>query len=111
MPRHEFYVKRVPKESLTERGNADTSHMTVAALRSRLGQRIRCFNCDEEFDLSSLAHVWERWGPDTLVTYGHRWVREPNDPRDLRPRRPEGAQCRLPRKDGKDGAGPGAGKT
>ena len=36
MPRHEFIVKRVPKERLSELGHADMAKLTVAAFRSHL---------------------------------------------------------------------------
>ncbi len=105
MPKHEFIVKRVPKERLSELGRTDMSKLTVAAFRSRLGEHIQCHNCDELLDASVLDRVWEEWGPDAVITFGHSWVREPSDPLDLRPTRPKGAQCKLPQKDGEDDAG------
>ena len=109
MPRHEFIVKRVPKERLSELGHAEMSKLTVAALRSHLGEHIQCHYCDELLDVSALDWLWEEWGPDTVITIGHHWVREPNDPLDLRPTRPKGAQCKLPPNDEEGGASPSPG--
>ena len=51
MPRHEFIVKRVPKERLSELGHVDMSKLTVAAFRSHLGDGdIQCHYCDELLD-------------------------------------------------------------
>ena len=109
MPRHEFIVKRVPKERLSEPGHAEMSKLTVAAFRSHLGEHIQCHNCDELLDASVLDQVWEEWGPDAVITFEHSWVREPNDPLDLRPTRPKGAQCKLPPNDEEGGASPSPG--
>ena len=53
MPRHELIVKRVPKERLSEPGHAGMSKLTVAALRSHLGEHIQCHYCDELLDVSA----------------------------------------------------------
>ena len=109
MPRHEFIVKRLPQERTSERGYVYMSKLTVAAFRSHYGRQIKCFDCDELHDVSVLDRVWEEWGPDAVITIDHDWVREPNDPLDLRPTRPKGAQCKLPQKDGEDDASPDPG--
>ena len=108
MPRHEFIVKRVPKERLSELGHADMAKLTVAAFRSHYGQ-IKCFDCDELHDVSVLDRVWEEWGPDAVITIDHDWVREPNDPLDLRPTRTRYLQRERPRDDGEDCASPDPG--
>ena len=109
MPRHEFIVKRVPKERSSEFGHVYMSKLTVAAFRSHLGEHIQCHYCDELLDASVLDQVWEEWGPDTVITIDHNWVREPNDPLDLRPTRTRYLQRERPRDDGKDCASPDPG--
>ena len=109
MPRHEFIVRRVPKERSSEPGHAYMSMLTVAAFRSHYGRQIKCFDCDELHDVSVLDRVWEEWGPDAVITIDHDWVREPNDPLDLRPTRTRYLQRERPRDDGEDCASPDPG--
>ena len=86
------------------------SKLTVAAFRSHYGRQIKCFDCDELHDVSVLDRVWEEWGPDAVITIDHDWVREPNDPLDLRPTRTRYLQRERPRDDGEDCASPEPGR-
>ena len=111
MARHETILKRVPQEKLDMFGHIDMSDRTVAAYQARWGREIKCAYCDEMIETTGLDRLWERWGPDTVITVSHHWSLEPGDPREPPPNWAEMVKCILPREYGENGTGSGpAGK-
>ena len=106
MARHEIILKRVPQEELDMFGHSDMSDRTVAAYRSRWERQIKCHSCNEMIDTTGLDRLWEKWGPDTVITVAYQWSLEPGDPRELPPNWAELAKDYLPRESRKNGAGP-----
>ena len=76
MPRHEIVVERIPEEfqgkPVRLPDPAEMSHIytrTVAEYRaSNPALRDECYSCGISFDISSLAPVFDAWGPDAVIT-------------------------------------------
>ena len=107
MARHETIVKRVPQEELDTIREFDMSDRTVAAYQSRWGQQIKCAYCDEMIETTGLDRLWEKWGPDTVITIAYQWSLEPGDPREPPPNWAEMVKSILPREYGENGTGSG----
>ena len=111
MPRHETILKRVPQENWICLG---TSTCPIGRWRriSPAGDvQIKCAYCDEMIETTGLDRLWERWGPDTVITVSHHWSLEPGDPREPPPNWAEMVKSILPREYGENGTGSGpAGK-
>ena len=94
MPRHEIKVERIPDEFQGKPVRLpDPFEMlgiytrTVAEFRANypILQQL-CPSCDLSFDMSSLAPIFDAWGPDAVisVSLSCHWV--PGEPR----REPDG---------------------
>ena len=116
MPRHEIKVERIPDEFQGKPVRLpDPFEMlgiytrTVAEFRANypILQQL-CPSCDLSFDMSSLAPIFDAWGPDAVITVSLscHWV--PGEPRPKLGELPKSLDARAKKSRKPGGSGPNA---